>query len=59
MEIISFIYLSFFSLPFTNHTTTVEWEGISLTPHDNFHLLHRYLDINREVAAGSSTLHTG
>ena len=43
-----FVYLSFFSRPFTNHITWQQWngEGISLTPHYYFQLLHRHLGIN-------------
>ena len=32
-------------------------EGISLTPHYHFHLLHRHLDISRAITAESSPLH--
>ena len=32
-------------------------EGISLTPHYHFHLLHRHLDISQVITAGSSPLH--
>ena len=32
-------------------------EGISLTPHYHFHLLHRHLDISRAITAKSSPLH--
>ena len=31
-------------------------EGISLTPHHNFHPLHRYLDISRVITAESLAL---
>ena len=34
-------------------------EGISLTPHYHFHSLHRHLDINQAITAGSSSLHIG
>ena len=34
-------------------------EGISLTPHYHFHLLHRHLDINRAITAENSPLHIG
>ena len=30
-------------------------EGISLTPHYHFHLLHRHLDISRAITAESNT----
>ena len=32
-------------------------EGIPLTPHCNFHWLHRHLDISRAITAESSPLH--
>ena len=32
-------------------------EGISLTPHYHFHLLHRHLDISRAITLESSPLH--
>ena len=32
-------------------------KGISLTPHNHFHPLHRHLEINRTIAAESSPLH--
>ena len=47
----------FFSRTFTNHWTAGEREGISLTPHYHFHLLHRHLDISRSITAESSPLH--
>ena len=34
-------------------------EGISLTPHYHFHLLHRHLDVSRTITAESSPLHIG
>ena len=34
-------------------------EGISLTPHYHFHLLHRHLDISRVITAESSLLPIG
>ena len=33
-----------------------KWEGISLTPHHNFYLLRRHLDINQALTAGRSPL---
>ena len=34
-------------------------EGISLTPHYHFHLLHRHLVFSREITAESTPLHRG
>ena len=34
-------------------------EGISLAPHHHFHPLHKYMDISRVIAVGSSPLHIG
>ena len=49
-----FVYLSFFSRPFTNHMTAVVWGGHFFN--SSLQLPHRHLDINREIAAGSSPL---
>ena len=50
-------YVSFLSRTFTNHRTAWEREGISLTPHYPFHLLHRHLDISWAITAKSSLLY--
>ena len=47
----------YFSRTFANHTTVEEEGGISLTPHCNFHPLHRHLGISLAIAAESSPLH--
>ena len=61
------IYMLFFSIWvfFHNHSRTTglqgkgEGEGISLTPHCHFYLLHRNLDISRAITAETSPLHIG
>ena len=54
-----YICLGFLSQPFTNHKTAGErkGEGISLTPHLHFQLLHRHLDISWTITAESLPLH--
>ena len=51
-----FFYVGFLSRTFTNHRTTGEGEGISLTPHYHFHSFYRHLDISRVITPGSSPL---
>ena len=57
--------ISFFStcVFFHNHSRIKglqgKKEGISLTPHYHFHLLHRHLDISRAITAERSPLHRG
>ena len=57
--------ISFFSTRvfFQNHSRIKglqgKGEGISLTPHYHFHLLHRHLVISREITAKSSPMHRG
>ena len=41
-----------------NHRTAGEGGGHSLTPHYNFHPLHRHVDISRAITAGGSPLCT-
>ena len=52
-----FFHRFFFSRPFTNHRTAEERGGYFVTPHYNFHSLHRHLDISRAIIAGSSPPH--
>ena len=58
-----FSFFLFFSIRFFFHehsrTTALQGkgEGFSLTPHYHFHLLHRHLDISREITAENSPLH--
>ena len=58
-----FLSLFFFSIWvfFHDHSRITglqgKGEGISLTPHYQFHPLHRHLDISRVITAGSSPLH--
>ena len=62
---LSFFMQFFFSIWvfFHNHSRITELkgkgEGISLTPHYNFHPLHRHLDISRETTTESSPLYIG
>ena len=59
------IILKFFFFPiwvfFYEHSRITglqrKGEGISLTPHYQFHSLHRHLDISRTITAESSPLH--
>ena len=55
-----FIYFSM-GVFFHNHSWTTglqgKGEGISLTPHYHFHLLHWHLDISWVISAESSSLH--
>ena len=59
------VFLIFFSIWvfFHEHSRITglqgKGEGISLTPHYHFHLLHRHLDISRAITAESSPLHIG
>ena len=52
-----FFCLGFLSQTIKNHGTQGKGEGISLTPHYHFLLLHRHLVISRAFAAESSPLH--
>ena len=56
------IFLFFFYVGFFHEHSRItglqgKGEGISLTPHDHFHQLHRHLDISRAITADSSLLH--
>ena len=55
-----FFFLSGFSFSNIHESRDCKgkWEGISLTPHCNFHPLHRNLEISRVITANSSLLHT-
>ena len=62
LERLKILFFSIWEL-FHNHSRIIglqgKKEGISLTPHQHFHPLHRHLDISRTIAAESSTLHIG
>ena len=51
-----FFKICFFSQTLTIHRTVGEGEAVFLIPLYHFHLLHRYLDINRVIPAESSAL---
>ena len=52
-----FFYLGFLSDTLTIQRIEGKLEAIYLTPLYHFHLLHRYVDISRVIAAESSPLH--
>ena len=57
-----FLFIYLFYLGFLSRTSWItglpgKGEGISLTPHHHFHLLHRHLDISWATTAESSPLH--
>ena len=60
---VSQVFFFFIWVFFHNHSRITELqgkgEGISLTPHYHFHLLHRRLDISQVIIAGSSPLNIG
>ena len=49
--------LVFLSQTFSIHRTAEEGKGISLTPHQHFHPLHRHLDISWAITVESLPLH--
>ena len=59
---VCFVFFSIWVF-FHNHSRITglqgKGKGIPLTPHYDFHPLHRHLDINRGITADSSPLHIG
>lgn len=52
-----FFYLIFFSLDIHESQDCDGMRRAILTPLHQFHLIHKHSDINRAIAAESSTLH--
>ena len=53
-----FFDVGFLSGTFTNHKTSGEGQGISLT-HYHFHMLHKHLGMSLAITAESSPLQIG